>query len=44
MLYESRLELTRVLYADMDPQVTGIVGQPFLLKARVDGVTSLGVV
>ncbi len=37
VLYESRLELTRVLYADMDPQVTGIVGQPFLLKARVDG-------
>lgn len=37
MIYESRLELTRLLFADFDPSVRGIVAQPFLLKAEVEG-------
>ena len=35
--YESRLELTRLLDADFDTAVSGIVSQPFLLSAVVDG-------
>lgn len=38
VIYESRLELARLLFADFDPAVTGIVAQPFLLKAEIDGV------
>jgi hypothetical protein len=39
VIYESRLELARLLYADFDETVKSIVAQPFLLKARVDGQT-----
>lgn len=31
MVYESRLELARIMLADFDPLVTGIATQPFLL-------------
>ncbi|MFB6980746.1 TnsA-like heteromeric transposase endonuclease subunit [Streptomyces scopuliridis] len=37
VVYESRLELTRLLYGDFDPAVTAIYAQPFLLSAEVDG-------
>jgi hypothetical protein len=37
VIYESRLELAVLLLADFDPAVRGIVAQPFLLKAVVDG-------
>ncbi len=37
VIYESRLELARLLFADFDPVVSGIVAQPFLLVANVDG-------
>lgn len=37
IIYESRLELTRLLYADFDSNVTAIFAQPFLLSATVDG-------
>ncbi|WP_338673580.1 TnsA-like heteromeric transposase endonuclease subunit [Streptomyces sp. SCSIO 30461] len=37
VVYESRLELARLLYADFDHLVWHIVAQPFLLKAVVDG-------
>ncbi|MFH8443422.1 TnsA-like heteromeric transposase endonuclease subunit [Streptomyces sp. NPDC018026] len=37
VIYESRLELARLLYADFDRDVTAIVAQPFLLRAGVDG-------
>ncbi len=37
VIYESRLELARLLYADFDRDVAGIVAQPFLLRAEVDG-------
>ncbi|MFI0915368.1 TnsA-like heteromeric transposase endonuclease subunit [Streptomyces abikoensis] len=37
VIYESRLELARLLFADFDPSVRGIVAQPFLLTAVVDG-------
>ncbi|MDQ0771589.1 hypothetical protein QF026_000055 [Streptomyces aurantiacus] len=36
VVYESRLELTRLVYADFDQDVTG-VAQPFLLSTIVDG-------
>lgn len=36
VIYESRLELARLLYADCDAAVHRIVAQPFLLKATVD--------
>ena len=36
VIYESRLELTRLLFADFDPQVRRIVAQPFLLRASVE--------
>lgn len=35
VLYESRLELTRLLFADFDASVRGIVAQPFLLQAEI---------
>jgi hypothetical protein len=38
VVYESRLELARLLYADFDPAVHGITAQPFLLTCVVDGV------
>jgi len=34
VVYESRLELARLLIADQDVEVTGIVGQPFLMQGR----------
>ncbi|MDX2757256.1 TnsA-like heteromeric transposase endonuclease subunit [Streptomyces europaeiscabiei] len=37
VIYESRLELARLLYADFDRDVTAIVAQPFLLRTDVDG-------
>ena len=37
VIYESRLELARLLMADFDTSVTKIVAQPFLLRVRVDG-------
>jgi hypothetical protein len=36
--YESRLELARLLFADFDSSVYGIVAQPFLLTTAMDGV------
>lgn len=35
--YESRLELTRLLFADFDRDVSHIVSQPFLMRAVVEG-------
>ncbi|MEU1509127.1 hypothetical protein [Kitasatospora sp. NPDC005748] len=32
VIYESRLELSRLLFADFDPSVRAIVAQPFLLQ------------
>ena len=37
VIYESRLELARLLFADFDPVVTRIIAQPFLMAACVDG-------
>ncbi|MFD0348394.1 TnsA-like heteromeric transposase endonuclease subunit [Kitasatospora aburaviensis] len=37
VIYESRLELARLVFADFDPSVQHIVAQPFLLKTVVDG-------
>lgn len=37
VIYESRLELARLLYADFDFAVCRIVPQPFLLKATMEG-------
>jgi hypothetical protein len=37
VIYESRLELARLLYADFDPRVNRIVAQPFLLRTEVGG-------
>lgn len=34
VVYESRLELARLLLADMDSTVDGVVGQPMLLAGR----------
>jgi hypothetical protein len=36
VLYESRLELARLLFADFDTSVRGIVAQPFLLEMELD--------
>lgn len=36
MVYESRLELARLLFADMDPFVSWIVAQPFRMVNRID--------
>ncbi|NEB65137.1 transposase family protein [Streptomyces diastaticus] len=35
VVYESRLELTRLLYADFDRDVTAVFAQPFLLSTTV---------
>jgi hypothetical protein len=37
VVYESRLELARLLLADFDRAVMTIVAQPFQLNARIDG-------
>jgi hypothetical protein len=37
VIYESRLELARLLFADFDRRVRRIAAQPFLLRAVVDG-------
>lgn len=37
VVYESRLELSRLIFADFDSAVQRILAQPFLLKAQVDG-------
>jgi hypothetical protein len=37
VIYESRLELARLLLADFDPGVAAIAAQPFLLRAPADG-------
>jgi hypothetical protein len=37
VIYESRLELARLLLADFDRDVTAIAAQPFLVQAQVDG-------
>jgi hypothetical protein len=37
VIYESRLELSRLITADFDRAVHRILAQPFLLKAKVDG-------
>jgi hypothetical protein len=37
VVYESRLELARLLLADFDRHVVAIAAQPFLLQARVGG-------
>ena len=37
VVYESRLELARLLLADFDPQVEQIYAQPFRLAARLGG-------
>lgn len=39
VIYESRLELARLLLADFDPCVCAIAAQPFLLQATVDDAT-----
>jgi hypothetical protein len=38
VIYESRLEQCRLVYADFDRSVRHIVAQPFMLGARVKGV------
>jgi hypothetical protein len=38
VIYESRLELARLLFADFDKSVRHIVAQPFLLRADFGGV------
>lgn len=40
VVYESRLELARLLLADFDPAVVSILAQPFQLSVQVDGRTS----
>lgn len=37
VIYESRLELARLVLADFDTRVTRIIAQPFLLRATIDG-------
>lgn len=37
MIYESRLELARLLLADFDRSASRIVAQPFLMTAQVEG-------
>lgn len=37
VIYESRLELSRLLFADFDPSVRTIVAQPFLLQTVLEG-------
>jgi hypothetical protein len=38
VIYESRLELARLLFADFDSSVSRIVAQPFFMTATIDGV------
>ena len=38
VIYESRLELSRLLMADFDHSVKFIVAQPFLIRSEVQGV------
>ena len=38
VIYESRLELARLLFADFDTAVLGIIAQPFLLTVTLDGM------
>jgi hypothetical protein len=38
VIYESRLELSRLLMADFDQSVEFIVAQPFLIRSKVQGV------
>jgi hypothetical protein len=38
VIYESRLELSRLLMADFDQSVKFTVAQPFLIRSRVQGV------
>ncbi|MFI0934286.1 hypothetical protein ACH4RG_21500 [Streptomyces sp. NPDC021019] len=37
VVYESRLELTRLLYAGFDQKVTAVFAQPFRLSTTMDG-------
>lgn len=37
VIYESRLELARLLYADFDRSVSRIIAQPFLMTTLVEG-------
>jgi hypothetical protein len=37
VIYESRLELKRLLLADFDPTVDRIFAQPLMISARIDG-------
>jgi hypothetical protein len=37
VIYESRLELARLLVADFDPSVAAIAAQPFWLRTRISG-------
>jgi TnsA endonuclease N terminal len=37
VIYESRLELSRLLLADFDPTVERIFAQPLMIRARIDG-------
>jgi len=37
VIYESRVELARLLLADFDPSVRRIIAQPFLLEAEIEG-------
>jgi len=37
VIYESRLELSRLIFADFDRAVHRILAQPFLLKVKIDG-------
>lgn len=38
VIYESRLELSRLIFADFDRSVQRILAQPFLLKAGIGGM------
>ena len=38
VIYESRLELSRLLMADFDQSVSFIVAQPFLIRGKDRGV------
>lgn len=38
VIYESRLELARLMYADFDPAVHRVAAQPFLMSAVVAGI------
>ncbi|MFD9411666.1 hypothetical protein ACFWBN_32270 [Streptomyces sp. NPDC059989] len=40
VVYESRPELSHLVYADFDPAVLGIVAQPFVLRGRLHWLRS----